>query len=347
LESAGGELSAIYRALASVEKKRGDHEASAGHYRSILALEPDDRVARSALLNALFEAGDVDEVRSQIEVWLATDPSQVDLRVRLAEVHSRQGRLEDATIELARAVDLDPDTAGLRYLLGQTLGRQGKVGEATRQFEAAVRLAPDHEAANLALAVVSVGEGETEKAVGYYSRVLEIDSRNSEALLGLARLYVVSGRAVRALPYLETLVRTAPENALAHHELGVALLRIGRLSEGVEHVRRAYALDELFFEAANNVAWVLSSRPEPDLRDGAGALLIARELNAKTGYRELAYLETLAAAFAETGDFDAAVRTTETAIGIAHQTGESRAAEGLIDRLELYRRGRPVRVPDR
>jgi tetratricopeptide (TPR) repeat protein len=125
------------------------------------------------------------------------------------------------------------------------------------------------------------------------------------------------------------------------------LLRIGRLSEGVEHVRRAYALDELFFEAANNVAWVLSSRPEPDLRDGAGALLIARELNAKTGYRELAYLETLAAAFAETGDFDAAVRTTETAIEIAHQTGESRAAEGLIDRLELYRRGRPVRVPDR
>ena len=105
--------------------------------------------------------------------------------------------------------------------------------------------------------------------------------------------------------------------------------------------------DERFLEAANNVAWVLSTRPEAELRDGAGALLIAQELSARTGYRELVYLETLAAAFAETGDFDAAMRTTETAIEIARRTGESRAAAALSVRLELYREGRPGRSSNR
>ena len=340
---ARNDLYEAYRGLATLEKKRGDHAASVGYYRSVLELEPVDEGARAALLNVLFEAGRVDEVRSQVEAWLAEDPSQADLHVRLAEVHDKEGRLEAASRELIQAVGLDPDAAGLRYLLGQTYAKQDRAREAMAQFEATLRLAPEHEPAHLALAGVSASEGQTEQAVAHYSRVLEINPRNPDALYALAKAYVAAGRVARALPLLETLTDAAPENAAAHYELGVTLLRLGRLGEGVEHVRRAIALDERFVPAANNVARVLATRPEADLRDGAGALLIARELNARTGHRELAYLETLAVAFAETGDFDAAVRTTETAIEIARQTGESQALSALTARLELFLEGRPAR----
>ena len=122
--------------------------------------------------------------------------------------------------------------------------------------------------------------------------------------------------------------------------------------EGTDHLRRAYVEDERLLARGNDLAWTLATDRDSRRRDGQLALIIALELNAVAGGEEPALLETLAAAQAETGDFDAAVRTIETALeAIRGASGRRQAApadrERLLEllnrRLEQYRQGVPVR----
>ena len=102
---------------------------------------------------------------------------------------------------------------------------------------------------------------------------------------------------------------------------------------------------------ANRLAWLLASCPQDDCRDGKQAVALARRLCAVDGFKSPLLLDTLAAAQAQAGEFDAAVRTAEQAIDLIGETdvdGRTRLAnrlQGLRARLELYKLGRPHHGP--
>ena len=55
------------------------------------------------------------------------------------------------------------------------------------------------------------------------------------------------------------------------------------------------------------------------------------------------YLDTLAAAYAETGQFDKAVNEQQRAIEMLRAAGDHRRVAGYQSRLDLYRRHQPYR----
>ena len=64
----------------------------------------------------------------------------------------------------------------------------------------------------------------------------------------------------------------------------------------------------------NNLAWVLSTSPKDDLRDGKRAVELAIKAAELTEYKEAYILSTLASAYAEVGDFDNAVKWSTKAV---------------------------------
>jgi len=62
-----------------------------------------------------------------------------------------------------------------------------------------------------------------------------------------------------------------------------------------------------------NLAWLLATCPEDAVRDGSRAVALAEEVVASTP-KDVAYLDTLAAAYAEAGRFDEAVKTEQAAL---------------------------------
>jgi hypothetical protein len=58
---------------------------------------------------------------------------------------------------------------------------------------------------------------------------------------------------------------------------------------------------------------------------------------------DVAHLDTLAAAFAETGDFTAAVRAQRRAIGLLRRNGKNGELADFQTRLNLYRQEKPYR----
>jgi tetratricopeptide (TPR) repeat protein len=86
----------------------------------------------------------------------------------------------------------------------------------------------------------------------------------------------------------------------------------------------------------NNFAWELATTDQVEKRDGARALQLAIKACELTHWEKPSYLDTLAAAYARTGDFDAAVKWQQDALQDASMAGNQRAKE----RLQLYREGK-------
>jgi len=93
---------------------------------------------------------------------------------------------------------------------------------------------------------------------------------------------------------------------------------------------------------ASNLAWVLATSPEAIHRNGHEAVRLAEWACNATAYKSPPLLDTLAAAYAEAGQFDQAVSTTLQAIEIVRSNPKSPTST-LESRLELYRAGRPYR----
>ena len=75
------------------------------------------------------------------------------------------------------------------------------------------------------------------------------------------------------------------------------------------------------------------------------ALRLAEQLDQVSGGGELPVLETLAAAFAENGNFESAVAAIERALRLLEREGSvsPEARRQLEQRREQYRSGRPTR----
>jgi Flp pilus assembly protein TadD len=91
---------------------------------------------------------------------------------------------------------------------------------------------------------------------------------------------------------------------------------------------------------------MLATCPDASVRDGAKALEVARLL--VQGSRQPVFLDTLAAAYAETGQFAKARATAEEALALAESSGRTIDALSIQTHLRLYRIGRPYReTPER
>ena len=151
------------------------------------------------------------------------------------------------------------------------------------------------------------------------------------------------GQIDEAIPHFEHAVKLAPNNADAHYSLGMALVMKGQRANGLAEWRVALKKDPDNLESLNDIAWLLATAADPALRNGNEAVSLAGHAVQLTSSREPMLLSTLAAAFAETGDFDKAIDLEQQAAGLASQQGNSRLAAAPNDRLTLFQAKTPIR----
>lgn len=89
-----------------------------------------------------------------------------------------------------------------------------------------------------------------------------------------------------------------------------------------------------------NLAWLLATCPDDAIRDGSRAVALAKEVVASAP-GDAAYLDTLAAAYAEAGRFEEAVKTQKQAIAPLKK-GHSLLSE-YQNHLKSYKAGKPWR----
>ncbi len=90
----------------------------------------------------------------------------------------------------------------------------------------------------------------------------------------------------------------------------------------------------------NNLGWTLATATDPKVRDGKAAVEFATKACELTAWKQPTYLDTLAAAYAEAGDFDTSVRRQIEAISLLNDANVKKVYEA---RLKLYQDRKPFR----
>ena len=92
-------------------------------------------------------------------------------------------------------------------------------------------------------------------------------------------------------------------------------------------------------EALNAMAWFLATWPEEKHRDGKRSITLATKACELTSWKNAAVIDTLAAAYAEAGQFDKAVEFMNKAVISSPETMK----EELQSHLKLFTEGKPYR----
>ena len=106
----------------------------------------------------------------------------------------------------------------------------------------------------------------------------------------------------------------------------------------INHYRKGLVIDPSNNAARNNLAWILATSANQDLRNAEEALIVATKLNADTGNKVPQVLDTLAAAQAANGQFTKAAQSAEMAISQLKNT--SKLKQSIQNRLNIYKKGK-------
>ena len=131
-------------------------------------------------------------------------------------------------------------------------------------------------------------------------------------------------------------LRLRPSYVAAHNDLGFLLQGLGRYAEAAAHYEQALRAEPDHAQARPNLAWLRCAAPDASVRDGAEALRLAEQLEA----RDAGTLDLLAAARAEAGDFDGARAAARRPL---EQAGDPALAADIARRLASYERELPYR----
>ena len=124
-----------------------------------------------------------------------------------------------------------------------------------------------------------------------------------------------------------------------HLRLASQLEGEGKIEEAIQTYRQALAVDSNNPVVLNNLAWILTAANKPELRDGQEAVRLATKAVELTGSRKPIMIGTLAAAYAEAGQFTNAVEMANTAFALASITGQKDAAAEIAKLRRLYAAG--------
>ena len=104
--------------------------------------------------------------------------------------------------------------------------------------------------------------------------------------------------------------------------------------------KEAIRLDRTFAPAYHALAWLWATCPEESFRHGKRAVELATRACGLAEWKDANMLATLAAAYAEVGEFDKAVEWEEKAIQLYANADDCKKGE---ERLKLYKEKKPYR----
>jgi tetratricopeptide (TPR) repeat protein len=285
-------------------------------------------------------------------------------------------KIDQANAEAAKAVQIDPSNAAARGLHALSLSELGDDAGAVKEAERAVQLAPTDSEAHVNLAITAA-RTDVERAISESRRAIELGPENFSAYQMLMKCLVDSKRNNEAATFGPEWLAVSPFDVAAHSSLAAAMAQTGDLVTaarqfGYVMMIRPNAEDALaqvhqilvslaktpdglqrLRDIAGNapdsprmldeLAWLLATYPDSDVRDGAEAVRLAERACKLTDRRDPALLATLAAAYAETGDFSRGVAAGEEALRRAQAIGDTESVKLSENVLSAVRADLPYR----
>ncbi len=227
-----------------------------------------------------------------------------------------------------RAIKIDPRDSDAYFNRGFEYFKMGSYEEAIKDFNRVESLEPENILPVLYRGKSKIKIKDMRGAIRDFSRVIERNPKSTEAYLMRAQVRIRVNELDKALEDLESLILLSPEHAKAWAWKAKLENQLGKIEEAFEDYRRSISLDPMYSWSLNNLAWLYITCETEKFRDLRKGLELAEK--AVQMDRKAEYMDTLACAYAETGNFDLAEKTMWEAYHMNN-------SETLKMRLELFK----------
>jgi tetratricopeptide (TPR) repeat protein len=247
-----------------------------------------------------------------------------------------RGDLEGAIATCQEGIKLHPKSSHARIGLGNALYAKKDFDGAITAYREAIKIILTSDLPYVngdtynRLGNALRAKDDLDGAITAYREAIKIDPRNAEAHTNLGdALYRKgdSGGAIAAYTNLASVLK-----AKGDHDGAIACYR------------EAIRIEPKYAAAHNNLAWLLATGPD-GVRDGNQALEHAIRACELTAWNNGIYIDTLAAAYAEAGNFDNAIEYQKKALGLSSPAIEKEFGPEMRQRTGLYAQKRPYRDP--
>jgi tetratricopeptide (TPR) repeat protein len=281
-----------------------------------------------------------EEAKKAYDTAIELAPKSAAVFLQRAQLDFLTENFEAAIEEASQALEVEPELPAALLLRAQARLRVDQAELALKDAERAMELEPNFIPARKTLAMTLLGVKQIDKAAAELERILRDEPRDLETQLQLAILYRTQKDFTKAFKLFDTAVAIDPDNWMIRYARGDALLGIGRHKDAIADYNVAVKQSPKTSGLLNNLAWVLSTSPVEELRDGKRAIELAKMAAEATDYRQANVLSTLGAAYAEAGDIESAKQWVRKAMEVADDDDERKALE---KELASYESGKPVR----
>jgi len=312
------------------------------HYRAVI-------VSAALLVVAGFgtltwrQAATYSDIETLWRTTLARNPECWMAHTNIGIVFLQQGKIDDAIAHYRLALQMQADSWDAEYNLGTALVAKGQVDEAILHCERAVGMRPTDPDAQVSLGDALLRKGRIDDAIDHYQKAMMARAGHFLARYGLCQALLEKGELDSAIQVCRSALVLWPLDADCHTALAIALEEKGEPAEAIEHYEKALEVAPRSISTLTNLAWLLATSPDASLRNGPKALDLASQAERLVGGTNTLVLRTLAAAYAENGQFANAIRTARSAMELARMHGENSLATDLDQQIALYQLRMPYR----
>ena len=277
-------------------------------------------------------------------IWATTvarNPEAYLARYNLGDMYARHGQVDAAIEQFSKAMQIRPDE-DIAVALANALVDKGKPDEAIPYYRLALQTWPDFARAYNGLGRAYLAKGQPDAAIQNLQRAVDIQT-NLENCYDVGCAYAQIGKLDLAIRYLQQAAAIQPDFAPAHNNLANVFMMKGQVAQAEEEWRAALKVEPDMVEAQMNLAWALATCPEASLRNGGEAVALAQMANQRSGGRDPAILRVLAAADAETGQFQEATAVAQGAMEVAALRHNEALANAIQAEMKFYQNGQPYR----
>jgi choline-sulfatase len=272
-----------------------------------------------------------------------------ELYLRFAKVKTDIKSYDEAAELLRKRLELQPDDITTLKYLSQTYDHAGDYSKAIDTINAILKLTGQDPEAYLRLAEIYSKLKSYDKAAEMLEKRLALIPDDINTLKLLANFYSLAGNYHKAINSATIILELKPDETRFYEILYESYIKLGFYDKAADTLKRKLQIFPNDVSSLNNLGWHLATHKDPKVYDPQSALMYAQKAVALASDKVTSkcnnpgLLDTLAAAQAANGQFDAAIENAARAVKLCQEKNLDSMAVRIQSRLDLYKQHKTYR----